>query len=344
MNIGIIGHFGGKEKYNDGQTVKTINIYKGLLNSGISTVDRIDTYYIKKNPIKFFVTFFKSLFKDEKYIVLLSINGRRILFPILFLLSKFGKEIYHYSIGGRLAREVEAHPSWKRYVSAFKGNWMESHELTEKLQALGVHNALYVPNFKRLDILREKEFVDAYFAPYRFCIFSRVMEEKGVTDAINAIKIINNKYGKQIATLDIYGPIEPEYKNELLSLIDSTNDSCKYCGVIDSNKSVEALKCYFVLLFPTHWKHEGIPGTIIDAFSAGVPVIARQWQYCKEMITMGKNGYYYEFEKPELLIDMMEYAIVHPEKIIAMKNNCLEKAVEYSEEYVMKQIKSEMRI
>ena len=62
------------------------------------------------------------------------------------------------------------------------------------------------------------------------------------------------------------------------------------------------------------------------------------------MITMGKNGYYYEFEKPELLIDMMEYAIVHPEKIIAMKNNCLEKAVEYSEEYVMKQIKSEMRI
>ena len=66
------------------------------------------------------------------------------------------------------------------------------------------------------------------------------MEEKGVTDAINAIKIINNKYGKQIATLDIYGPIEPEYKNKLLSLIDSTNDSCKYCGVIDSNKSVEA--------------------------------------------------------------------------------------------------------
>ena len=87
MNIGIIGHFGGKEKYNDGQTVKTINIYKGLLNSGISTIDRIDTYYIKKNPMKFFVAFFKSLFKDEKYIVLLSINGRRILFPVLLLAS-----------------------------------------------------------------------------------------------------------------------------------------------------------------------------------------------------------------------------------------------------------------
>lgn len=344
MNIGIIGHFGGKGKYNDGQTVKTINIYNGLLNCGISTIDKIDTYYIKKNPMKFFFTFFKSLFKDKKYIVLLSINGRRILFPLLFLLSKFGKEIYHYSIGGRLAREVEAHPSWKRYVSAFKGNWMESHELAEKLQALGVNNALYVPNFKRLNILREEEVVNEYFMPYRFCIFSRIMKEKGVSDAINAIKIINDKYGKQIATLDIYGPIEPEYKKELFLLLDSTNDSCKYCGVIDSNKSVEALKCYFALLFPTHWKHEGIPGTIIDAFSAGVPVIARQWQYCTEMISMGENGYYYEFEEPELLVDAIQYAIEHEKEIMKMKRNCLKKAIEYSEEYVMNQIKREMKI
>lgn len=344
MNIGIIGHFGGKGKYNDGQTVKTINIYNGLLNCGISTIDKIDTYYIKKNPMKFFFTFLKSLFKDKKYIVLLSINGRRILFPILFLLSKFGKEIYHYSIGGRLAREVNERPLWKKYVSSFEANWMESHELAEKLQALGVNNALYVPNFKRLNILREEEVVNEYSAPYRFCVFSRIMKEKGVSDAINAIKTINDKYGKQIATLDIYGPIEPEYKKELYLLLDSTNDSCKYCGVIDSNKSVEALKCYFALLFPTHWKHEGIPGTIIDAFSAGVPVIARQWQYCTEMISMGKNGYYYEFEEPELLVDAIQYAIEHEEEIMKMKRNCLKKAIEYSEEYVMNQIKREMKI
>ena len=43
MYIGIIGHFGGKESFNDGQTVKTMNIYNGLLNSGISTIDNIDT-------------------------------------------------------------------------------------------------------------------------------------------------------------------------------------------------------------------------------------------------------------------------------------------------------------
>ena len=85
---------------------------------------------------------------------------------------------------------------------------------------------------------------------------------------------------KQIATLDIYGPVEDDYKEELFSLIESSQNNCKYCGIIDSSKSVEALKSYFALLFPTHWKHEGIPGTIIDAFSAGIPVIARKWQRC----------------------------------------------------------------
>ena len=69
MNIGIIGHFGGKNKFNDGQTVKTKNIYNALLNSGITSVDMIDTYYIKKNPVEFFLALIKSLAKDKKYIV-----------------------------------------------------------------------------------------------------------------------------------------------------------------------------------------------------------------------------------------------------------------------------------
>ena len=46
MRIGIIGHFGGKEKFNDGQTVKTIAIYDALKRYGIEDVDKIDTYYI----------------------------------------------------------------------------------------------------------------------------------------------------------------------------------------------------------------------------------------------------------------------------------------------------------
>lgn len=89
------------------------------------------------------------------------------------------KDVYHYGIGGRLAREVEEKPKWKKYVSSFKGNWMESIELADQLQKLGVKNAIYLPNFKKLRLMKETELRKEYDEPYKLCTFSRVMKEKG---------------------------------------------------------------------------------------------------------------------------------------------------------------------
>ena len=38
---------------------------------------------------------------------------------------------------------------------------------------------------------------------------------------------------------------------------------------MDSEKTVKTLENYYLLLFPTKFRTEGIPGTIIDALSAG---------------------------------------------------------------------------
>lgn len=344
MRIGIIGHFGGKEKFNDGQTVKTIAIYDALKRYGFEDVDKIDTYYIKKNPFVFIALFLSGLFRDKKYIVLLSSNGRKVLFPILSFMSRhLNKEVYHYGIGGRLAREVSEKPKWKKYVSSFKSNWMESIELAEQLQKLGVRNAIYLPNFKKLNILKENELHTEYNAPFRFCTFSRVMKEKGIEDAIEAIRDINSERGKKVVTLDIYGPAEELYLSHLKGLL-KDDDVCAYKGIVPANGSVETLKDYYALLFPTHWKHEGIPGTIIDALSAGVPVIARRWQYCDEMLKDGYTGLIYDFEQPEQLKTKIAYAINHKADMVVMKKNCLKKAESYSEEHVIKQVIKEMGV
>lgn len=344
MGIGIIGHFGGNEKFNDGQTVKTVAIYDALKRYGIKEVDKIDTYYIKKNPFIFVRMFMKGVFKDKKYIVLLSSNGRKILFPVLSFMSRYmKKEVYHYGIGGRLAREVNKKEKWKKYVSSFKSNWMESIELADQLQKLGVRNAIYLPNFKKLNILTEAELFKEYSEPYRLCTFSRVMKEKGIEDAITAVREINDEYQRKIVTLDIYGPAEESYLLQLNEMIEK-NDDCRYCGGIPANESVEALKDYYALLFPTHWKHEGIPGTIIDALSAGVPVIARRWQYCDEMLQHKMTGYIYDFDKPEELTKTILYSVKHVEETIKMKSACIARAKDYSEEYVMKYIAKQMGI
>ena len=220
MGIAIIGHFGGKEKINDGQTVKTIAVNDALNRYGKTEIDKVDTYYIKKNPLKFVMLFLSAVFKDKKYLVLLSSKGRRVLFPVLSFMSKYmKKEIFHYGIGGRLAREVKERPKWRKYVSSFKGNWMESRELAEQLQQLGVKNAIYIPNFKKLNVLTEQELCREYSEPYRLCTFSRVMKQKGIEDAINAVGAINAECRRKVVTLDIYGPAEDEYLSHLKEIL-----------------------------------------------------------------------------------------------------------------------------
>lgn len=347
MRIGIIGHFGGKEKFTDGQTVKTVTLYDALLKNKINDgkIHKVDTYYIKTNPLVFIGQMLSCLFGDQKIIVLLSDNGRRVLFPILYIMTRyFHKEVYHDAIGGRLANEVEMYPKWKKYISSFEGNWMESNELVQKLHDVGVDNACYMPNFKTIPILKESELPQEAEKPYRFCIFSRVMKEKGVTDAIQAVCSLNEKAGYKAAVLDIYGPITQGYDEELQCELEKSNGACRYCGIAEPNKSVSILHNYYALLFPTQWKHEGIPGTIIDALSAGVPIIARRWQYCDEMITDRETGYVYDFDQPEKLREIMEYAITHKAETMSMRTQCLQSARKYSEPVVLQQICSKMKL
>lgn len=323
----------------DGQTVKTVTLYEALRNKNIE-IEKIDTYYVHENPVRFAGQFLKSLFCCKKYIVLVSKNGRRLLFPLLAVCSRIlHKEIYHYGIGGRLAREVRENVHWKKYLTSFRSNWMESVELAEELQELGVRNAVYLPNFKKLEIISTDEIPLAYQEPFRICTFSRVMREKGIEDAISAVREINEKHGRKVVTLDIYGPIEKGYEETFWQRL---GDESQYCGVIPASESVGTLKNYYALLFPTHWRHEGIPGTIIDALSSGLPVIARRWQYCDEILQHKVTGYIYNFEQPEKLADMIEYAISHVSETLTMKRNCLEQAKQYSEEHVMQYIAQRM--
>ena len=57
------------------------------------------------------------------------------------------------------------------------------------MQKLGVRNAIYLPNFKKLNILTEAELFKEYSEPYRLCTFSRVMKEKGIEDAMGKTKL-----------------------------------------------------------------------------------------------------------------------------------------------------------
>lgn len=120
--------------------------------------------------------------------------------------------------------------------------------------------------------------------PLPLCTFSRVMKEKEIEDVVNAVKTVNEHFGRTVYTLDIYGQVDSaqtEWFNELKSIFPSYIKSGE---PVPFDKSVEVLKNCFALLFPTYYEGEGFAGTLLDAVAAGVPVIASDWRYNPEIV------------------------------------------------------------
>ena len=290
--IGIIGKFGAGENWYDGQTIKTKNLMMLIERSGCSSIFKVDTCYFKKNNVKLMWDTIRCMFTCSHIFLLVSVNGMNFYLPFLYYFNKITRrKIYHYIIGSELLEMVKQNPKLVKYLNAMAVNWFEYDSGTRYLQSQGVTNASTLPNFKLITPVKEAVKYDCDV--FKFCTFSRVMEEKGITEAINTVRSINETHGGIVATLDIYGQIEPSYELKLKKLLAENAGCIRYMGVVDSQASVDVLKNYYALLFPTTWAGEGLPGTIIDAFASGLPVIASDWNANKEIVEHGKQGIIY---------------------------------------------------
>ena len=336
--IAILGHFGGNNDFLDGQTVKTKILYNELKEKTDWSIQKIDTYWKRKNPVKLIIYTLSALIAKKDIIVLLSINGMKMFFPILYIFSKiWNVRVYHDVIGGNLDKYVEQYPKFKKYLKSFTINWVETDILKNGLKKNGILNCDVIPNFKNLTILSE-EMPDRFDLPFRFCTFSRVMKEKGIEIAIKAIEEINREKGYEFCTLDIYGAVDNAYENRFKAIIAKAGKSISYCGLVPYDKSVDVLKKYYALLFPTYWKGEGFPGTIVDAFSAGLPVIASDWNSNSEIIKNGQNGFLYPSESIKTLKDGIIMITTDSDNICLMKRNCILEAQKYQPDIYIRKI------
>ncbi len=109
----------------------------------------------------------------------------------------------------------------------------------------------------------------------RFVYVGHVKYEKGIKEIVEAARLLDDG-----PTIDIYGPLSPDIRPETL-----TGNNLSYRGVLASEAVVPTLGRYDVLLLPTYWKGEGYPGVILEAYSAGLPVIATRWGGIPEIVS-----------------------------------------------------------
>lgn len=333
----VIGHFGfGKEMLN-GQTIKTKIITAELEKQlGCEQIVKVDTHGGARALPRVMIQMAEGFRSCENIIILPAQNGVRVFAPLCVAFHKLYQRKLHYVvIGGWLGNLLEANPRLLKALASFTAIYVETRTMKQDLEKRGLRNLCILPNFKDIPILTEDELVYPTGEPYRLCTFSRVMKEKGIEDAVEAVKAVNEKYGRTVYTLDIYGQVDTEQTKWFEDLKASFPDYVRYKGLVAYDKSVEVLKDYFALLFPTRFYTEGIPGTIIDAYAAGVPVISAKWESFADVVEDGITGIGYEFGISNELLQILCEIAERPTIVLEKKIFCIDNAKRFTPSSVM---------
>jgi len=247
----------------------------------------------------------------------------------IFRLDKHKKIIY-LVIGGSLPERIERNPKVLRYLSRCFLICPETKFISEYLQNRGFNNVMHVPNFKNYEFLPQDK---KSCKTFKTVFFSRVCREKGVELAIEAVNSLSDKYR---VNLDIYGPIQPDYREHFMSLMASSS-SVNYMGILkpDSDETYEVLSNYDLMLFPTFHVGEGFPGALIDAYISGLPVIASDWKYNSEIIVEGVTGWLVSPKDVHSLEVAIENAIKNGDSLAEMRLNCVQEAKKYHVDNVL---------
>lgn len=337
--IGIIGHFGFGYDLANGQTIKTkivTHVIEELTNRSVLCVD---AHGGVKAIIPVFIGCFKLLWRCEHVMIFLTENGLKVAVPALYLFNKIFRRKLHYNvIGGWLPKFLNGRDYLVACLTKFDYIYVETNTMKFALEKLGLNNCITIPNCKELNIIKE---ADSYLdnpTVLRLCTFSRVMKEKGIGDLVDVVKHINEKKGKIVYELDIFGQVDKGQTIWFEQLKKTFPDYIKYGGVIAYDQSVEVLQNYFALVFPTNFYTEGVPGTIIDAYAAGLPVISSRWESFEDVVDDEITGFGYEFGNTESLESLLLKIFENPQLIIRLKNNCVLKAQEFTLDRLKKDI------
>lgn len=336
--VTVIGHFGFGKNLLNGQTVKTKILTTALEEElGTQRVLKIDTRGGARRLPDVVFQAFRAMCRCQNVVILPAHNGLRILAPILSFFSLLTKCRLHYVvIGGWLPEFLQKRKLLTKQLKGFAGIYVETSTMKTALESMGFTNVFLMPNCKQLRQLGHEDLVYPEVEPYKLCTFSRVMKEKGIEDAVNAVQAVNAAFKRTVYTLDIYGQVDANQLRWFEDLQKTFPEYISYGGLVPFDKSVEVLKDYVALLFPTYYDGEGFAGTLLDAMASGIPVIASDWRYNAEIVKEGQTGLLFPARDVDALTERLKTIVTDTEKWNEMRPVCLQEAQKYLPEEVIK--------
>lgn len=317
----------------DGETMKNRMIID-VLKKYVDKVHVVDVRN-KPNRVLYLLKFLFFLVFKRKCKIVVSASAL-VAYSMLKVISLFRynkDKVYYWVIGGRFGEYVLRGEINKKYYKDIHTIIVEGDSMKDVLEASGLTNVITLRNFKDIQYIPIKS--NSNESIFNFVFLSRVIPEKGVLYICRAVRILESM-GINNFQVDFYGKIQPSFESEFQQEI-LTSTKLKYAGFLDlmNKKGVDKLAQYDVMLFPTYWPSEGFPGVIVDAFVAGLPVIASDWNLNKSIINDNIDGFIVPVHDVEALANKMKYVIEHKDVVKDISRNLQKKAMLYDTKNVV---------
>ena len=274
-----------------GVSIKNTILYENAFKG--AGVEMIDLQKCRRSPLSAPFILFKLLcgmIGAQKVIIGTGAIWRDKLLLVVqrLLTGKRGlKKVAKIVMGGRYHEIVKNDSVLYRLLSQTGSIWVESESMVRAFSDMGITQTYFFPNC-RVDegTWEPRPCSDGIL---KLVYFSRICIAKGVDDIISAYNMLGALQGK--VTLDFYGELEDDIRVRFLQFI-QINDNVKYHGVFDAIKEdvYSELNQYDVMLLPTRWKGEGVPGALVESKMAGITAVVSDNGFNSETVHDGLEG------------------------------------------------------
>ncbi|AEV34264.1 glycosyltransferase [Owenweeksia hongkongensis DSM 17368] len=334
----VLGYFGYRTNQLDGQTIKTRNVYEMLrLAPYCDEVGFFDTESFKESKWNI-LNMFLTVWKAQKLIYIPAHNNLKFFFPLIFLLTKIKRiPIAYVVVGGWLADFIKTKKLLTKLLAKVDIILPQTEDLTERLQTeYGFKNVMTFPNFRIHDF--EPHETEVTNRNLRLVFMARVRKMKGVDVVFETIRAMKLKYGK-VLSIDFYGPVFEEDREYFEAQIEAI-DEATYKGELDPSVIYKTLSNYDILVLPTKYFTEGFPGSVLDAYISGIPVIVSDWKYAKEFVEHEVSGLIFKWDNQSDFALQLERVHLDRELLQNMKTGARRHSKKYSVNKAMNLLES----
>ena len=233
----------------------------------------------------------------DNVIVGVGLNLRRkVIMEIRYILrgSRGLEKLRMIVMGGNIQNQTPNDRLLRQLLMKCGTLWVETNGMKENLEEQGFRNIKIYPNCRTEENALPPRPIDEEI---KFVFFSRICEQKGVDEIIDTIDRWEGKW-----SLDFYGEIDLNYVAKFNSFLE-THPNIRYHGVYDATNGTvyQELNQYDILLFPSKWIGEGVPGILVESKMAGITAIVSDWNFNSEIVRDGDEGVILKTNLPDTI-------------------------------------------